>query len=40
MSIIIIKQRRGQDELQTELRELRAEIELLKQEGKSHSESS
>lgn len=37
---IMIKQRRGQNELQTELRELRAEIELLKQGGKPHPESS
>ena len=36
---IMIKQQRGQDELQTELRELRAEIELLKQGGKTYPES-
>jgi hypothetical protein len=37
--IIAIKQR-GQDELRTELKELRAEIELLKQSSKPHPESS
>lgn len=36
---IMIKQR-GQDGLRTELNELRAEIELLKQGSKPHSESS
>lgn len=37
--IIPIKQR-GQDELRTELKELRAEIEFLKQSSKPHPESS
>ena len=37
--IIAIKQR-GQDELRTELKELRTEIELLKQSSKPHPESS
>jgi ribosomal protein S20 len=37
--IIAIKQR-GQEELRTELKELRSEIELLKQSGKPHLESS
>ena len=37
--IIAIKQR-GQDELRTELKELRVEIELLKQKGNPHPESS
>ena len=37
--IIAIKQR-GQDELRTELKELRAEIEHLKQSNKPHPESS
>ncbi len=35
----MIKQH-GQDELRTELKELRAEIELLKQSSKPHPESS
>jgi hypothetical protein len=37
--IIAIKQR-GQDELRTELKELRTEIEILKQSSKPHPESS
>ena len=37
--IIAIKQR-GQDELRTELKERRAEIEILKQSSKPHPESS
>ncbi|MDE0086955.1 MAG: hypothetical protein OXU23_14640 [Candidatus Poribacteria bacterium] len=35
----MIKQQRGREELRTELRELRAEIELIKEGSKPHPES-
>jgi ribosomal protein S20 len=38
--LITAFRQRGQDELRTELKELRAEIELLKQSSKPHPESS